>query len=178
MLGLQLMSKPTLYLMLGYPGAGKTTVSKYIHELTGATHLWADQIRNERIKNPSHSHQENLELYRHLNDLTAEFLATGQSVIFDTAFNFYKDRQHLRKIADDHDAETKLIWVTTDKVTSRKRAVHKNHSIKNTYPTPMPLERFERISNDLEPPKPDETAFEIIGGDVTKKLVAKLLGLS
>ena len=85
--------KPTLYLMLGYPGAGKTTTSKVIHALSGAVHLWADQIRRERFGAPTYSHEENLELYDYLNELTSELLRTGQSVIFDTNFNFYKDRE-------------------------------------------------------------------------------------
>lgn len=76
------MKSPVLYLMLGYPGAGKTTTAKTIHELTGAVHLWADKIRNERYPHPTHSHKENIELYDYLNELTAELLATGQSVIF------------------------------------------------------------------------------------------------
>lgn len=121
------MSKPTLYLMLGYPGAGKTTVSKIIHELTGATHLWADKIRNERFAHPTHSHQENLDLYGYLNELTAELLATGQDVIFDTAFNFKKDREHLVDIARQHGAETKLIWVQTPKKVAQERATHPGH---------------------------------------------------
>src|SRR5688500_5646811 len=109
------MSRPILYLMLGYPGAGKTTTAKIIHELTGAVHLWADKIRNERFSEPTPSHAENLELYNYLNELTGELLATGQSVIFDTTFNFYKDRQHLREIASRYGAVTQLIWVRTPK---------------------------------------------------------------
>ena len=33
------MQKPTLFMMFGYPGAGKTTTAEIINELTGAEHL-------------------------------------------------------------------------------------------------------------------------------------------
>lgn len=167
----------TLYLMLGYPGAGKTTTAHAIHELTGAVHLWADKIRNERYPNPTHSHTENLELYDYLNEVTAELLATGQDVIFDTNFNFYKDREHLRQIAADHSATTQLIWVKTPKSLAKDRAVHPAHARRNTYPEPMPLDRFERISNDFEPPTADEPYIEIDGTRVTPEYISGKLGL-
>lgn len=171
------MQKPTLYLMLGYPGAGKTTTAKVIHGLTGAVHLWADQIRNERYMEPTHSHQENLALYEHLNELTAELLGTGQSVIFDTAFNFYKDRQHLREIASKHDSIVTLIWVKANRSLARERAIHPEHARHNTYPKPMESERFERISNDFEPPHDDEDYIEIDGTKVTPEYIRQKLAL-
>ena len=77
-----LMDQPVLYLMVGYPGSGKTTAALMIHELTGAVHLWADKIRRERFGQPTYSHEENVELYNHINELTAELLRAGNSVIF------------------------------------------------------------------------------------------------
>jgi predicted kinase len=169
------MQQPVLYLMLGYPGSGKTTASRAIHEITGAVHLWADKIRNERYPHPTHSHEENLELYTHLNELTAELLATGQSVVFDTAFNFYKDRQHLRKIAEEHGASALLLWVQTGKELARERATHPDHAARNTYPHAMPLERFERITSDFEPPRPNEAYISVDGTKITPTYIRQLL---
>lgn len=162
--------------MLGYPGSGKTTTSRVLHDLTGAVHLWADKIRNERYAHPTHSHQENLELYEHLNELTAELLATGQSVIFDTGFNFYKDREYLRSIADKHDATVVLIWVQTPKDIARERATHEDHAARNTYPHTMPTDRFERISEDFEPPTGKEPYIGLDGTKITLEYVKKALG--
>lgn len=163
--------------MMGYPGAGKTTTAKTIHELTGAIHLWADKIRNERFPHPTHSHEENIALYDHLNELAAELLATGQDVVFDTNFNYYKDREHLRKIANQHNAQTRLLWVQAPKTLARERATHPNHAKRNTYPYQMPLERFERISRDFEPPGNDEPYIEIDGTQVTEAYIREKLGL-
>ncbi len=139
--------------------------------------MWADQIRNERFSDPNHSHEENLELYAYLNKLTAELLATEQSVIFDTAFNFYKDREHLRKIAQEHNAIVRLIWVQTPKPIAQERATHPEHATANTYVHAMSTEQFERISNDLEPPHKDEPYVEIDGTKVTPVYIREKLTL-
>ncbi len=171
------MAKPTLYLMLGYPGAGKTTVSKIIHELTGAVHLWADQIRRERFGTPTYSHQENKELYDYLNELTAELLRTGQSVIFDTNFNFYKDRQNLRDIAQQRQAECRLIWVKAPIDIARQRAVEEADKHQNRVLGHMPADRFERMTQNLQAPHDDEPHIVVDGTLVTKSYIQKLLGL-
>jgi len=93
------MAKPKLYLLIGYPGAGKTTISKLIASTTGATHLWADVERHKLFGKPTHSQAESLKLYDYLNQEAEKLLAAGHSVVFDTNFNFHDDRQKLREIA-------------------------------------------------------------------------------
>ena len=163
--------------MLGYPGSGKTTTAKIIHELTGAVHLWADKVRRERFMSPTHSHTENIELYDHLNEVTAELLEAGNSVVFDTNFNFYKDREKLRKIASEHNANTILIWVRAPKDVAKERATQGAHKQHTRILGNMPEERWEKISNNLEAPHEDEKVIEVDGTKVTKEYIKGLLNL-
>ncbi len=163
--------------MLGYPGSGKTTTSKAIHKLTGAVHLWADHERRRKFQNPTHSHQENLELYADLNQKTDELLAEGKSVIFDTNFNFYKDRQHLREIAAKYSADTKLIWVRTPRELSKERATEKSHGQETRILGNMSAQDFDRMSGNLQAPRDDEPYIEIDGTKATQENVAQQLNL-
>ena len=169
------MHQPILFLMLGFPGAGKTTVSKMIEEQTGAEHLWADHERRKRFGEPTHSHEENLQLYADMNAVTDSLLAAGKSVIFDTNFNFYRDREHLRRIAGKYGAQTMLIWVRTPKELARDRATKDAHMQHTRVLGNMPVEHFERISGNLEPPHEGEHVIEFDGTHVTPAMVADAL---
>jgi predicted kinase len=166
--------KPTLYLMLGYPGAGKTTVARLVAQQTGAVHLWADDERHKMFAEPTHAHDENLELYKHLNTRADELLTDGKSVVFDTSFNLYKDRDHLRTIAERHGAVTVVIWVNTPRSTAQQRAVHSPVN-RNGYMEGMDERRFDAIADKLELPTPDEKVIKIDGVKLDEQALTRLL---
>ena len=169
------MSQSTLFLMLGYPGAGKTTAAEIIHHLTGAEHLWADRERNKRFPNPTHSHEENLALYAQLNGEAARLLQQGKSVIFDTNFNYYRDRERLRQIAAQAGAQTMVIWIATHKDLARIRAVERSEGQPTRVWGNMSLEDFERIAGGLEEPQHHEQVIKLDGQVLTHEDVENAL---
>lgn len=168
------MTKPKLYMFIGYPGAGKTTVSKIIADNTGAAHLWADRERHKMFDRPTHSQQESLRLYDDLNKRAEQFLAAGRSVVFDTNFNFYADRQKLRDIADRQGAETVIVWIVTPKEAAKIRAVNTTDS-RNGYNAGMTEEQFDSIVAKLEPPTEDEKVIKIDSAKLDPQTVLALL---
>lgn len=168
------MIRPKLYIFIGYPGAGKTTISKIIAEATGAVHIWADAERHKIFSKPTHSQAESLELYDRLNHRAAELLAAGKSVVYDTNFNFYADRQKMRDIAMRSGAETVLVWINLPKQVAKQRAVHSTDS-RNGYQTGMTEEQFESIVAKLEPPAENEKFVKINGLKFDRQEVVSLV---
>lgn len=164
-----------LYLLIGYPGAGKTAVSKIVAEATGAVHLWADVERHKLFPDPTHSETESVKLYDHLNQQADELLGEGKSVVFDTNFNFVADRRKLRGIADRHGAETVVLWVGVPAETAKGRAVGTKHS-RNGYDISMSEQQFDAIVSKLEPPAEDEKTIKIDGLKLDRPTVLALIG--
>lgn len=171
------MDKPTLYLFVGAPGAGKTTVAQLIHESTGAVHLWADRERQAMFDNVTHTKQESEELYTRLNGRADALLAEGKSVIFDTNFNYKKDRDHLRAIADKHGATTRIIWMTTPLEIARERALHDDHRDQNGYQAAMTPEEFAHLTDHLEAPTDNEDFMMIDGSNIDREAVKRQLSI-
>lgn len=164
-----------LYLMLGFPGSGKTTVAGIISKLTRAIHLWADKERVARFEKPVHSHDESIELYDALNQEVDHFLAAGQSVVYDTNFNFYKDREKLRDIASKNDAECIIVWVQAPRVVAKERATKDADKQPTRLLGNFSDEDFERMSDNLEPPKENEKFIVIDGTKVSREYVQQCL---
>lgn len=161
--------------MLGYPGAGKTTAAKVISGLTGAVHLWADHERRQRYGEPTYEHHENIHLYGILNEETAQLLNQGQNVIFDTGFNYYRDREHLRQIAEARGARCLIVWVTTHRTVAKERATKNAHQQHTRVLGDFREIDFDRISDSMEPPHEDETYIRLDGTKITPEYVATQL---
>lgn len=171
------MANPTLYLFVGYPGAGKTTVAKIITDATNGVHLWADFERHVMFEKTTHSKQESQILYEHLNKVADELLGQGKCVIYDTNFNFRSDRDHLRAIAAKHGATVVVVWITTPRDLAQHRATEDSAGKETRVWGNMSLRDFTRMSDNLQAPDTDEQVVKIDGSATDAASVKQALGL-
>lgn len=95
--------------------------------------------------------------------------------MFDTNFNYRRDRDHMRTIANRAGAQVQIIRLTTDRQLAKQRATHENHADKNGMHHVMSDETFERIAGHYEPLDNDEPAIDIDGTNIDEsELLAKL----
>lgn len=160
--------------MLGYPGAGKTTVAELLHTLTGAVHLSSDKTRLEMFANPSFSSQEHDALYQALDSQTETWLAQGKSVIYDANLNRYQHRADKYAICERTGAKAILLWVQTPKQLAKERAAHMSrlHLVPDNE---SPEKMFDRIAAVIEEPTPNEPFIQLDGTKITPAYLTQKL---
>ncbi len=169
--------KPTLFLMLGYPGSGKTTVAEMIARLTGAVQLSSDKIRLRHFPRPTFSEAEHRELYQAIDAQTEELLRAGKSVIYDANLNRYIHRQEKYDICKRTGATPVLIWIQTPQDLAKRRATQEaDDDPKRPYGN-LDEAVFDRLARQIEPPRDNENPIVIEGVTTTEAIVRQKLGL-
>ncbi len=170
-------AQPALYLLFGYPGAGKTTVAKAIEKLTDAVRLSSDEIRFSHYNQPTFSQQEHDELYSFLNTETKRLLSKGTSVIYDANLNRFQHRQEKYDIAIATGAKAVLLWVQTPKHLAKQRAMHEDRLRFATHNENLG-DMFDRISGVIEQPTDTERPIILDGTKASLQYVAEALLLA
>lgn len=169
--------KQTLYLMMGLPGAGKTTAAGIIAELTGAVHLSSDQARVMLWPEPDFSEEEHQALYEYLNEQTEKLLKSGKSVVYDANLNRYEHRQEKYDLAHRLEVETVLCWVKTPREIAKTRRIEETAHHHLVKPGENAGEMFERIAHLIEEPHENEPYIEIDGTKITPEHIKTQLSL-
>jgi len=169
------MSKPTLYLMIGYPGAGKTTTTKILHGLTGATVLSSDDIRRKLFAMPTFTEHEHQQLYRHIDRELEALMKEQKNIIYDANLNRYRHRQDKYRQAEHHGYDVKLIWAKTPEQLAKSRRIHDASHYDLVPAHENPASMFERIVRTFEQPHPSEPYVEIDGTSITREIVKQLM---
>lgn len=170
------MSGPTLYLMLGYPGAGKTTIARLIAKQTNAAHLSSDSVRLALFPSPQFTPEEHAKLYQELDHTTEELLSQGKSVIYDANLNQLQHRREKYDICARTNAKAVLVWVKTPQELAKERAVQDSRS-KLIPPNEAADKMFDRLVEVFEAPKDDEPYITIDGSDTNEDAVRSVLKL-
>jgi predicted kinase len=166
------MSEPTLHLLVGLPGAGKTTLSKIIQNLTGALRVSSDDYRSLLFPRPKFSQEEHDSLYAMIDHNVEHLLQKGNSVIYDANLNRRIHRNEKYAIAKKYNADVVLWWVQTSHKVSKQRRIDEaaHHHLVPAHETPE--EMHDRISELFEEPGVDEKYIAIDGQDIKPEDVA------
>ncbi|MCA9323831.1 ATP-binding protein [Candidatus Saccharibacteria bacterium] len=168
------MSKPTLHLLMGLPGAGKTTLAKTLQKLTKAARLSSDDYRLIVYPEPTFSQKEHDNLYALIDHSTEHLLAAEHDVIYDANLNRREHREEKYALAKKYNARVILWWVQTPKKLAKQRRIDEQDQL--LLPEGETSERmFDRIAGILEEPSAQEPAVMIDGTDITAEAVRKAL---
>ena len=132
---------PTLYIMCGVGFSGKSTLAKKIAEHTGAVLVSQDAMFFEKEKELNLNLDDD-DQWRMLLDMCKERmlenLKQGRSVVFDNVNLRVSNRDELRELAKQANAETKIIFLDTPIEIQKERQLKnketgERHDVKQEY---------------------------------------------
>lgn len=124
------MNRPTLILLCGIPGSGKTTYAKkYIEEHEDTIHISSDEIRKE-LWGDEATQGDNNEVFSLMQTRTIEALNNGYSVVYDATNVTRKDRSYIISLCPKFvKIECHIVWAPIEtcieKDSTRERTVGK-----------------------------------------------------
>lgn len=168
------MAKPTLHLLMGLPGSGKTTLATILHMLTDATVMSSDEYRLLLFKKPCFSQEEHDMLYTTLDHNVNHLLEAGMDVIYDANLNRRHHRQEKYDLAKKYDADVKLWWLQVPAEFAKSRRMKDQDS--RLIPDGETSENmFDRIATLIEEPDDSEDYVLVDGTDIKPEKISQLL---
>lgn len=139
------MKKPTLIIVVGLPGTGKTTFARALASEIESKHLNSDIVRNSLGKRGQYDVTSKAAVYNEMLNRTEEALSRRQSIIVDATF--YKEilREPYVKLAEKYDLHAKWIELRASDETVKERV-----GKKRTF-SEADFEVYRKIKEDFEP---------------------------
>jgi predicted kinase len=160
------LSKPILICLYGYPGAGKTYVSRHLAEALHVAHINSDRIRGELFQSPRYDVQENAIINHLMTYMAEEFLSAGVSVIFDSNAMRIAQRRKLKELAKKHHTEFMLVWLQIDPESALYRTQNRDRRTNDDrFAQPHTSESFSEFIRNMQ--NPLEENYLVISGKHT-----------
>lgn len=157
------IDEPTMFILIGFPGAGKTFFARQFSEHTNAIHINEDRIRYEIYKEPTYSPQEDQAIFGVVNYMLEATLSSKQSVIVDGSNYRLTRRKTLRDMAKKAGYKELIVWVQTDAETAFDRASSRDRRhIDDKYSQSINELTFDRIMRAFKRPHYEE--YVVISG--------------
>lgn len=159
-----------LFLMIGFPGSGKSYFARQMAEAMGVVRLNGDGARYFMYTDDAtrHNPSNNPQVFGALNYAMIEILRAGKSVVIDASHNRYKDRDEKPALVAPFGAKVVLVWVQTPLEEAIQREASRDLTPEQIR---VPRDAYEFLVNSLQPPRAGEAHIIIDGtGTFVKQL--------
>lgn len=152
------LSKPHVIVMVGIPGAGKSTFAEHFAETFNAPLVSFGRLRQELFNQPTHSSDEQAIISRVSDYMLNELYKTNRTIILDGAADARTERHEIIKQSRSAGYEALFIWVQTESATAKTRVT----KLISDKPTISP-DQYDIIIRRFTPPSPTEKTVVISG---------------
>lgn len=158
------MSKNYLFLMLGFPGSGKSYVAEWLAPHMQAVHLRGDEMRL-RMFNENHPElhtwRYQQQVHGAMQYAVGQVLEADYPVIYDSNHNSVKGRAPMEEVARASGALPVIVWVKTPLDVAKQRV--KERATKGGIYEAFGLDFVDRMANNLQPPTTHEPVIVLDG---------------
>ncbi len=165
----------TLYILCGYPFAGKSTIARELIPALELTRVALDDINSERgvggDVNSAMTEEEWQESYDMYRDRIVRHLLAGNSVIVDSVAHKRQNRDALRRLAEESSARTVVLHVATPASVARERWLDNRQSGRRV---DVRDDDFNRVVDGFEVPEADESVI-VVEPDLNSQQVLDLV---
>ena len=155
-------NKGVLYILCGYPYAGKSYISQQILKGTDAVFMSIDDIFHSHGFDWDANILPNAEQWRMIFDesyeRTKEALKEGKNVLYDSTNQTFESREKLREIARSVGADSRVLFVSSPEDTVWKRW---QENIENRSRPVVSRELVQQTIAAFEPPTEQEQVLVI-----------------
>ncbi len=114
-------ARPTLVVVSGLPGTGKSRFCRDLRKRTGVVVLESDALRKLLFRRPTHSARESQRLFAAIHAAIERLLAAGVASALDATNLAERHREPLYEIAEKQGAKLLLVDVTAPPEVVRSR---------------------------------------------------------
>lgn len=164
------LTTPRAIFLVGIPGAGKTHFAKRFSDTFGAPFIELERIRHTAFETPTFSGDEQHRLDELVTSQFAELLKTKRTIIFEGGLETRAARTRYARQARAAGYKPLFVWVQTEPITAKQRAVRGVRNSNQTYL--IPEERFNQLVTQFTAPNHTER-FVVISGKHTYSSQAK-----
>lgn len=142
---------PHVIMMVGIPGAGKTTFAEHFAKTFSAPYLNPRAISSQVGIGVDKAKKVT-------EHLLHELLKTNSTVVYEGPTETRAERAEVLKQAKKAGYQTLLVWVQTEPLEAKRRATKKQPSV-----TPLSSKEFDNTVNYFQGPLPNEKPVVISG---------------
>jgi predicted kinase len=169
-------SKPTLIIVIGLPGSGKSFFAQQFAKSFGAALVSEDKIRYLLFAHHTYNESENSIIRQVANMMIKELLKTKKTFILDGGYNDGQLRSSLVNIAKKAAYQILTIVVQTDTKTAERRATHRSgKKAGDRYKQSLSPEEFAVQAKIYQAPPPLDKTVVVISGKHTYSTQARFV---
>jgi hypothetical protein len=116
---------PSLVVLVGLPGSGKSYFASKMTENISAVVLESDFLRKNLVLRPVYTQFESFRLFRAIHELITDLLANKYNVVLDATSLTYDSRRPLYDIAKEEGAKVIVVYLNTPREVAEERLSHR-----------------------------------------------------